>query len=191
MKGLTPVVLLGIGIAIVYFYIVPQYDAIQVLLAEEATYDEALQAADELKEKKNELDTQYNNFSETDWARLGKFLPDNPKDIRLIMDMNRIAEENGFVLEDISVEEQARGRGNQRIAPGAEAQEMVRGTNRSVQTLGVSFGVEGTYSEFLDFMRDIESSLRIKDVTDISFTSFETEGNEYQFFVRLETYWVE
>ena len=57
------------------------------------------------------------------------------------------------------------------------------------KTLYVSFSFDGTYTSFISFLKKMEMSLRIIDITDISFVQ-KADGTGYSFEVSLQTYWV-
>jgi hypothetical protein len=45
-----------------------------------------------------------------------------------------------------------------------------------------------SYKDFVSFLRDLETSLRLVDVVGLSFTS--TKGDLYDFSVSIRTYWL-
>jgi hypothetical protein len=53
----------------------------------------------------------------------------------------------------------------------------------------LSFAVTTSYENFLLFIQDLETSLRLVDVVNISFS--ESITNEYEFEVNVRTYWLE
>lgn len=193
MKGFTPVILIGLIIGTVYFYVIPQYNEIVVLQSEVEAYDEAIETANALDEKLQTLTTKKNSFSTSDKLRLQKMLPSEQNDVRLILDLTNIADERNINLEGLDLSTQNESSRNPQNLQRPNVRNVEREFFNSQQTLrpvGISFSFEATYSEFLELMNDFESSLRIMDVTDVSF-SIPESGSDYTFFVRLQTYWVE
>lgn len=180
MKGFTPVILIALAIGLFYFYISPTYDEVKALEVEQDRYSEALDVADELQDLKGSLLNTYNGFSAADLNRLRKFLPENIDDVRLVVDVNSIARENGILIEDILIGDEQNVEGRRRI---------VDASSQMVNTLKLQITFNATYSQFVSFMSDMESSLRIINVVGINFDSTELVGNGYTFVVNLETYW--
>ena len=139
---------------------------------------------------RDELVNKYNSFSTADLRRLQKFLPKQIDDVRLLLDIDQIAEGYDITLEEIEISNVEE---NKNSAKGAVRQgdEDDIGLN----TLGLSFTFDATYDEFVSFFKDLESSLRIIDITELSFRSVESGGdqrysNVYTFSVALQTYWL-
>jgi Tfp pilus assembly protein PilO len=53
----------------------------------------------------------------------------------------------------------------------------------------VSFKVDSDYETFVSFLQDVEKSLRIVDVTDLTFTAPDKSTN-YDFGITIKTYWL-
>jgi Tfp pilus assembly protein PilO len=60
--------------------------------------------------------------------------------------------------------------------------------NSKYGTVGISFSVTASYDNFQNFLTDLEKSLRLVEITDLS-----VNGNNtglYDFSVGLKTYWL-
>ena len=191
MKGATPVILIALSIGLFVYYIRPQYEQIETLQERQEQYDDALAAADELFKLRDELVNKYNSFSTADLRRLQKFLPKQIDDVRLLLDIDQIAEGYDITLEEIEITDV--GDENKNTAKGAVRQSDE--DDIDLNTLGLSFTFDATYDEFVDFFKDLESSLRIIDITELSFRSVgsgenNAYSNVYTFSVALQTYWL-
>ncbi|NDE67999.1 hypothetical protein EB052_00165, partial [bacterium] len=74
---------------------------------------------------------------------------------------------------------------------GASTDRSVAGgtpTGNPYNTMSLTFNVTGKYQDFLDFLRDLEKSLRILDTTKISLSANDT--GTYDYGVELRTYWL-
>ena len=197
MKGFTPVILLGLTIGAIYFYVVPQIGHIQDIFAEVEKYDDALEAADVLDGRLQELNRKKETFTIAETVRLGKLLPSTTDDVRLVLDVSGIAENYNIELTNIVLEtlEEEEPNARERITrPGTENERVDSRFDRSsldLQELHLGFSFFATYAEFVNFITDLESSLRILDITEISFNSENPEEGEYLFSVSLKTSWVE
>ena len=176
MRVITPIVLVLIAIGVFIWYINPTYSQIKNLSAEEEQFDMALTRSKELIAVRDALLSRYNMIPTRDLERLEKLLPDHVDNVRLILDMNNIAAQYGMALQDIAIGEAS--------AEGAEL-----GADTSpIGAITLSFGVRSTYDNFLQFLMDLEESLRIVDVTSLSFA--EGDGTFTTYRVALRTYWL-
>lgn len=172
MKIIIPIILLALAGGLYLGYIDGAYDQVKTLQAEEEEYDRALQQSEDLNAIHDRLLATYNGISSTDLDRLRKLLPENIDSIRLLIDIDGIAAENGLALSGLNADvEQAADE------PG------------EIGTVRVRFTTVAPYLTFKDFLRDLEASLRIFNIDSISFTSGQT-GTGLLYTVSFETYWM-
>jgi len=189
MKGLTPVILIALSIGLFLYFIQPQYGEIKVLQAEKERYDEAVDAADRLQALRDDLVNQYNSFSTADLRRIAKFLPEQVDDVRLVLDVDRIARDNSIDIEEITIEEEVSNEQDARALGSRSALAEQIEVGRETLVLNVAF--DGSYGQFINFLTDLETSLRVVDVIGLSFDSSETEfAGIYSFNLILQTYWL-
>jgi len=183
MKSLTPIMLILVSIGIFFFFIDPQYKETQTLLAEKNKNDVAIEKASQLRKERGVLQERYNNISDSERATLSQILPDTVDNVRLILDMNNIANDYGIVLKGISVSG----------GPISETPEVNRSANsvnsgQLYGTIQLSFSVTASYDVFKTFMKDLQDSLRLVDITDFTVTA--GEGDLYNYSLTLNTYWL-
>ena len=200
MKLFLPIVFLIIAGGIFFIYIDPTYTHVKVLLAQESQYDEALSRAKELQGVRDQLLVRYNTFSQNDLTRLQKLLPDHVDNVRLILDLDSMASRYGMRVRNVSVDTGNSGAGQKTtrtapaqgaIAPGsplAVSSQQLGSTSQTYESVVLSFSVSGSYDTFRQYLGDLEKSLRIADVTGITFVPNET--GIYDFTIRLKTYWL-
>ena len=183
MKFLTPLLLIGISVALFLMFINPTYQTIGVLREEGSQYTAALDRAKQAGVKRDQLVSKYNSFSSEDLKRLLKVLPDRVDNIKLVVDVNNLAAKYGTSIRDIKV-----GDNTQTSKPNAIIAEAA---SKPYGTLSVGFGVTMSYENFLRFLNDIEQSLRLTDVSAIEFDTIAsgTSGN-YNYIVTVKTYWL-
>lgn len=173
--------------AIFLWYTRPTYDTVKVQQAQIARYDEALTKAAELQELKQSLLARYNSFDPNQVARLQKFLPDNVDNIGLILDLNNLASQHGMSLENVDVS--GGGPTNPTSAPTT-----IGATPLKYDSITLRFTTHSTYANFEQFLRDVESSLRIADLVSLSITGSGAAGSSasriYQYQIALRTYWL-
>ena len=186
MKFIFPIILVALSVGLFIKYINPTYHSISGLQTTKAAYNEALNNSQEFVKKRDELASKYANLSQTDRDRLQKLMPDNVDNIRLIIDIQKIASQYGMLPRDISFDPVASNGQptGQQLSP-SQLQE----ANKDYGTFALSFSVNGTYGNFLGFLGDLEKSLRIVDIQSITFSADAT-GTTYKYNFKVQTYWL-
>ena len=148
VKVLVPIISIIVAFALYFFFIQDTLERVAELKIESAQFDEALESAQELENTIERLTRESESIQTSDLDKLEILLPDHIDSVRFIYDLNTIAEIHNKTLGEVSVEE-------------------LKG-DRFTSTI-VTFSINGTYSELLAFLSDLELSLRIIDVQSISF----------------------
>ena len=174
-KFLTPIILVIVAVGLFFFYIDPQWQKMKVLQATNAEYNNAIDQSNKLLKVRDSLLAKYNSFRPEDLTRLEKLLPNNIDNVRLIIDINSITSKYGASIKNVKLS-----------TPSAEADVT---NNSGYRTMVLSFGVSTSYNNFLNIMSDLERSLRLLDVTSISFKATDTEPYEYT--ISIKTYWLQ
>ena len=148
VKLLIPIISIIVALALYFFFIQDTLERVAELKIESAQFDETLKSAQELENTIERLTRESENIQTSDLDKLEILLPDHIDSVRFIYDLNTIADIHNKTLGKVSVEE-------------------LKG-DRFTSTI-VTFSINGTYSELLAFLSDLELSLRIIDVQSISF----------------------
>ncbi|MBP6912368.1 MAG: type 4a pilus biogenesis protein PilO [Candidatus Pacebacteria bacterium] len=120
--------------------------------------------------------------------RLKKMVPDTIDNIRFINDVNGIAKKTGMKLKKVDY--------NAQDLKGEDIKNSEKIANSSNPLYGsytVSFAVSGTYKQFVEFLEALENSLRLVDITSVTFTSVgQVDGKveSYDFSVKAQSYWL-
>lgn len=177
MNLIVTILLLVISVSSFFLYTNPHYKNIDGLKKESAQYETALIKAKEAETIKNNLIAKYNTFSVEELHNLEKLLPDTVDNIRLLLDIYRLASNYSTNVTGITVDpiqkDQASGQPASAKAYGA---------------LTIKFHVEMTYDNFKKFLSDIEHNLRVTDINTIAFAT--GESGVYGYDVSLKTYWL-
>lgn len=186
MNLITPIILIIISLGTFFVYVDPNYrgkslndgkKSVLSLLAEDLKYQEALKDAAEIRSKREALMTKKGAIDPNNLLRLEKLLPDNIDNIKLVIDMNRIAQNRALALKGVKLD----------IITNTDSGRLGQ-DNSKYGTVGLSFSVSTTYENFLNFLADLEKSLRLVEVTDLVVTSNDT--GIYDFSVSLKTFWL-
>jgi hypothetical protein len=175
MKLITPILLLVAGALIFFWFINPKFVEIKATLA---TYQEALDKAVAAETKWEDLTRSKDNISDEEMARLMTLLPEKVDQIRLVVDMDALAKKYNAKIKDIKV--------NAASADTGTARETST-TRSALNITNVTFSIPLTYSQFLSYLRDLEKTLKLVDVSSVTFTPVDT-SNIYNFSVNLRTY---
>ncbi len=201
----VPTILIGTSIAGFFFVVKPTLSEITAQKEQIASYNEALNNSKSLESVRDELTKQYDEISKDDLAKLHKLLPDNVDNVRLIIEIGEVAKPYGMVLKNVSYD------ASNKAAPAdpnaAKKDEPVSNSSYGVWNLG--FTTQGSYADFLSFLKDLESNLRIVDISSISFspsTEKPTANNassatgvginpnkvndSYSYSFKIKTYWL-
>jgi len=174
-KAVLPIVFILATIGIFVGYISPAYQDVKTLRAEAGEYDEALDKSRELQQVRDALLSRYNTFSPNDLNRLARMLPDHVDNVRLVLDIDGIATKYNMRTRNVVVAEESN-------------EESVGPSSTLYESVVVSFTVTATYPDFVRFLEDLERSLRLVDLTSLSFAV--SEGDLLEFKLGVRTYWL-
>ncbi len=190
MNFIVSIILILASVGVFFGYVDPNYKgtssldtnknytdySIEELKTELATFKDVEQNSTSIVKTRKALVNKRDSIKAEDTDKLEKLLPSNIDNIRLIIELGKIAQVRNLSLRGVSI-----GNFNGNSSSVGE-------TNTAYGTLSVSFGVTSTYNNFLNFLSDLENNLRIIDVTGISFAS--NDSGTYDFSVTLNTYWL-
>lgn len=177
MKNSISIFLILASVLIFFGYIKPGIAAVGVISKELKVYQDTLKQADELEQQIKKLRSNIDALNPEDMEKLAKLIPGKVDTINLIIDINNIAANFGLAISNISL--------------GANKED---GSNTSArndtlyESVDFSFKVNATYPNFISFIEALERSLRLVDITSITFSPAET--GTYNFSVNLRTYWI-
>lgn len=156
------------------------------LLADKKNLNEAIANAEKLKSKISQLEQAQKSIKPEDLDKLDKFIPDHIDNINLIIDINNIAERHGMTIKNVKVRS-GLGEEGSVSSDGVGSDVAASGQNTIAETF-LSFSVSGNYESLLNFLDSLANSLRVADVSSLSFTVDDKGINQYNF--EIKTYWV-
>jgi len=188
-------VALGIAGGVFFLYTKPTYDEVQRIKAEVSQFDAALNKARELQDLKRTLLARYNTFTSEQLNRLTRLLPDHVDNVRLVLDLDSMASRYGMAVQNVVINRAAEtDKASQQTVLGAlTAQSSVS------DSLTMQFSMRGTYTNFVSFLEDLESGLRLVDLVALSLQADNdsTESADgapqeprYTYNVTIRTYWL-
>ncbi|MDQ1281981.1 MAG: hypothetical protein QG630_332 [Patescibacteria group bacterium] len=177
---------------IIYFLIYPQYSGkgtfyspqknISSLLKSKTDSDSAILIANTYNTKLAKINNDYNNALERlPVDTLNKILPSALDPVIIIYELTKIAALPGsnMLLTDPKLSDDG--------AAGSS-----QNTNKKYNTISVTFNVKGTYDSIKFFLKNLENSDRIFNVTKLNFSSAQdTKANSIlSYSISVETYYL-
>ncbi len=210
LRFIMPIILIGIAVAVFFVFANPIYNEIGLRKTEVDSYNEALDNSKALENQRDKLTLKENAIDPANLAKLSKLLPENVDNIRLILEIEQIGVPYGMALKDVqyssntttTTNSTAKGATAATSVPTASVQGggAVQTSHKDYGIWDLSFSTSGTYNNFLNFTRDLESNLRIVDVSSIQFSSSAgTSGSgtpnspsaeSYKYDFKIKTYWL-
>ena len=176
MQYITILILLGISVAVFFGFIDPLYKDVQAVKAQSAQLNDALNNTKQIQNIRDSLLERFNSIEPQDIDQIKKLLPNNIDNVRLILEIDKVAARHGMFVNDIGISET--GNGNSSFGP----------QNVPYGSLDLSFTISGSYEAFRGFIVDLEKSLRLVDIVRTSFRTKDDILEEYSITVR--TYWL-
>ena len=179
MKFFTSLILIGVAFGLAFIYVKPTYGTIMDLRQQISKHDEAISRAQKVGSLRDELVSRRQSFSTADVGRLETFLPDSVDGVRLVIDINGIASQYAPGIKNIRISSGGKDSG--------KSSEASLGAGYEPVTL--SFGISLTYEQFLKFASDIERSLRLVNITSLTFSpSSDPASSLYDYSITLSAY---
>lgn len=166
-------------IASIFVYssmLIPKYNDIQNLRGKRSALDGLLEEEKQAVEAVKQLIRQYNSISDVK-AGLAITLPDEEETASMINQFRGIASSNGILMTALSIRPLS-------IKPTGK-EEIVR----PLGTLRVNLGLIGDYNSFKEYLKAIETNVRLMDVQSIQIQNAGLNNGPYEYQVEVDTYY--
>jgi Tfp pilus assembly protein PilO len=211
MKFITPIILIIVSVTSFLMFTNPTYKEVKELKAKATAYNEALATSARLQAERDALTAKYNSLLPEDLKRLTQLLPDTTDNVRLIIDLQRMAQAYGMTISSTKFDAKST---KKTVTPPTGSPLQAVGANdvaqatRDYGVFELAFSTTGNYENFMKFLKDVESSLRLTDIQSVEFSSDQavqqqasntspvgiSVGNSgtagYIYTVKLRTYWL-
>ena len=197
-RFVMPIILIGIAITLFFTFTNPIYSDLSGLQAQVASYNDALNNSKALENQRDVLTAKYDAIDPNNLAKLQKLLPDNVDNVRLILEIQQIASPYGMTLTDVKYDatDQTAAAGAATSVQGSTA---AKAAPKDYGIFDLEFSTSATYNDFINFTKNLESNLRIVDISSIAFTSDtasagvgtqKNSGEVYKYDFHIKTYWL-
>ncbi len=186
-KSIIIIILIVVFVGIVLFLDWPGAKKVLSVQQEIDRYSNLIEEKRELVSKTEQLKQAYNS-KQDDIKKVYYVLPKEKQIPELIVQFEALASGNGLILENLDIQKKKRVQETKEEKEQKTSEVVLE----KVEILKVSLRVTGTYASFENFLKTLESNVRIMDIQGIDFASRESkeEGNLFlNFDVELETYY--
>lgn len=164
MRVYISIFLLIASVAVLFLWGRLLWGDIQAFQLEKNSYESALTRLNQLRKTRDDLLASYNSIPAEDLTRIKNFLPTEINSGLLAVQLSNMTNQGGLLLKSLS------------IKPPEER------ANFAV----ISASVSGSYRNFSGFLSGLEKSLRLIDVSKISFSAGQEDF--YDFSLEAKTY---
>lgn len=180
-------ILISAALGLFLVYIKPNYNgatdtSIVSMKQQQASISQTLASLVDLQKKQDELSAKRNEFSSrSDGAeqKLDRMIPEQINPVIFIMELNTIASDYNMVVKNVKFESKK--------VENDKTKPVVYEAKKPYHQFDLSFSVDGSYANFVNFIRSLESNLRLTDVVSVT-VSANDKVDLYQYNVRLVTY---
>lgn len=168
--------MIAIAVVMTFLWTVPLWNESKLLVASKEELQNTLQRFQFLQKKFDDLRNQYSSISKENLASLDEILPSSPGAAVLLVNLEKISKDSGVSLKNINVADAK--------TSGPSAGQVI---DAPYETLPFDISFVSSYEVFRTFLRNLEESRRLLDISDIAFSS--GKNNSYQFSIKAATYW--
>ena len=186
-------ILLLIGASLLsIFYIRTQWMDFSLARKEVENLNNISAELDEIIAKRDSLLDAINTISKDDLEKIDKALPKGPRAADFLVTIEQIILQNNLILKRIDVSSLSNRSPEKKITPSGQpvigAIALAPKPKQKIIEFPITLVVSGTYESFKNFLRGIETLLRITTIEDISFNSVEKK-NDFDFTISGNTYY--
>ncbi len=159
----------------------PMLDSMKGLNEQKRIINEKLSSLKEIEKERENILASYNSIGDTNREKVGKILPSRAEEIDLIVEMESMAVKSGVTLKDVNISDVAQEQ--------ESASNIKNGESLYPNEIGLAIKASGSYQSFKEFLKNIETNLRIIDIESLYFISGDVDFYEYN--MKIKSYWKE
>lgn len=158
-KLILPISLIVLGIVAIFMYIYPAYQDARDIQSEIDEYETALSQVGEIQQLRDNLLRQYNQLPQTSTYVMNRVLPDSLDTVRVLVELNQMALPHNLSVQGITFTNRSDS------AESREQNAEEAAPRKPYESAQLNFSVSGSYENVLSFVRDVEQSTRLIDIT--------------------------
>jgi len=204
-KLIVPLGLIFASIGVIFLLIVPGWQHFLAVRADNGRLDEINIEIDALTKKRDALNQQIIGITKDNFERLDQMVPSGAHGPEFLVFLEQLAQSHNMnvVKLDLSgvlstkqrivektIKQPSVVTSIPNTQPGISAGNIVEWQPKvpTYQTINATMEITGSYDAFKDFLRDLESSIRITDVESLDFLPISASPG-FNFKLSLKTYY--
>ncbi len=185
MRNIIAIIVIIASLASFVLVVKPQYTYIKELEKKDNELERVLVNARKLQSLRDDLLAKRKKLAYRDIKKLEKLIPESADNVKLIIEFENIADKYNLEIQTASSQ---KGKDQKSKKRNANTPQTFDIETRDYGVISLNFDITGGYPEFVSFLSDIESNIRITDLRNLSITP--DEKGLYNFSVTIETYWL-
>lgn len=193
VKLFLAILLLFGAVVLGIFFVWPEWTRRQNLLTDNNDLTRLSEEFDRFKSSRDDLNRQIEKITKEKRDRLEKAIPRGVHAPEFLILMENLTNANGILLSSINISSEDKGQKN----PPSSAPKTASNTEPSSSTkvegiineYPVNIAITAQYESLKRFMKDLEQSLRLVDVSDVSFGGMEKKTDSTSISIKLKTYY--
>ena len=185
MKNSTPIILILLSLAIIFFLVKPAFSEMGLAQDEEQNLVDLSRQITQTLEVKNKLLANLNSIPQEERQRLDTFLPTRTEVVRLIATIDSVASRHGISLEQAALNA---------TKPDSERDSGVPKPKSYYDSEVIALSFSSNYASMTSFLEDLEKSLRVVDILSIEVggggDGVNAKGAVYKYTVTMEAYFL-
>lgn len=181
-RTLTPLLSIIVAVLVIVFITKPKYEEVKMVRTETDEYRVATEKYAVYNAKIQELLLIRDSVNLKDKERLETLAPSELDVTHLLVDLENMAIRSNISVENVEVLDKIHGSSGVR----GRQTESVEPSSEEMQFAEVTLSLSGTYINFKNFLKTVETSLTLMEVTKMTLN--QKEGDEYSFNVTIRTY---
>lgn len=182
IRILLSIILVSLSLFIVFSYALPEYRATQVHKATLTTLGDVLQKTKDATELMAGLASSLASITLADTEKMKVILPADMDEIRFVHMLSRIITGGTVTLKGVTIAETGRD------LETATSPVAVALKKDAVRKLVVNVSFTASYSDFVRILADIEKSVALMDITNLSLSG-DGKGGLYDYTMTIQSYW--
>lgn len=174
-------ILIIFAIGLFFGATVPLLEQISTKKEERQALTDIVGRFNDIRKVKNDLIGAYNLISRGNVERLAEVVPNTVREDELLVVFERVAKSSGLLMKRLDIKLAGKD------VSGAFA---IKEKENSFSVVTISASLDGSYSSFIEFLKNLEKSLRIMDVKEFSFHVSDTASaaSIYEFDIKIDAY---
>lgn len=164
MRLIISIILVLAAVAVLFFWGRVWWQDVQALQAERDAFESVIGRINQLRKTRDGLLLSYNTIPAQDLQKIKNLIPSAANSGPLVVQFANLTNQSGLLLKNVNLSEPETKSG----------------------VLMATLSVSGSYENFTGFLASLEKSLRLIDLSKLSFSA--GRDNFYDFSLELKTY---